>query len=117
MTATVSRDLAFADGVDPRREDWFLTLTLTLTVVVAVAIKVVGALLIAALLSIPAAAARPLARSPEQMALLAALGGAASALAGLGASYAFDTPTGPTIVTVAASLFALSTTLTLARGR
>merc|ERR1711938_200813 len=48
LTATLSPDLAHASGIDPRREQ--LVLTLALAVVVAVAIKVVGVLLIAALL-------------------------------------------------------------------
>ncbi|MEY2956634.1 MAG: hypothetical protein RL123_1362, partial [Pseudomonadota bacterium] len=68
----------------------------------------VGALLIAALLIIPAAAARPFAATPERMATLAALIGAASALGGVGAAWRLDTPAGPTIVAVAACLFALS---------
>ncbi len=48
---------------------------------VAVAIKVVGVLLIAALLIIPAAA-RPFSDTPERMAVLATIGGVVSVLAG-----------------------------------
>jgi zinc transport system permease protein len=109
LTATLSTELAYAEGIDPRREQ--LILTLALAVVVAVAIKVVGALLIVALLIVPAAAARPLSRTPERMALAAALIGAAAALIGLGASVLADTPTGPTIVCAAAGLFVLTTGL------
>ncbi|WP_372892472.1 metal ABC transporter permease [Rhodosalinus sp.] len=108
LTTTLNPDLARAAGLDPRREE--LVLTLALAVVVAVAIKVVGVLLITALLIIPAATARPFARTPEGMALLAAGLGAGSALGGLAGSYHLDTPTGPTIVSVAAGLFVLSTT-------
>lgn len=107
LTATLNPDLARASGIDPRREEFGLTLALA--VVVAVAIKVVGALLIAALLVIPAAAARPLARTPEAMAIGAALIGGASALGGLWAAFLLDTPTGPSIVCTAAVLFALTT--------
>ncbi|OSP54041.1 iron chelate uptake ABC transporter family permease subunit [Pseudoruegeria sp. SK021] len=106
LTATLGPDLAYACGVNPRREQ--LVLTVALAVVVAVAIKVVGVLLIAALLIVPAAAARPLSRTPEIMALLAAGFGAASALIGLRLSYLQDTPAGPTIICVAAILFALT---------
>ncbi|TFH87737.1 hypothetical protein EQG41_06575 [Billgrantia azerbaijanica] len=106
LTATLDTDLARASGVDPRREQ--LVLTLSLAVVVAVALKVVGVLLIAALLIIPAATARPFSRTPETMALLAAAIGAASTTGGLQAAYWLDTPTGPTIVSLAAILFALS---------
>jgi len=109
LTATLSAELAHAEGIDPRREQLFLTLALA--VVVAVAIKVVGALLIVALLIIPAAAARPFSHTPERMALSAALIGAASALIGLWVSVLADTPTGPTIVCSAAAIFALSTAL------
>ena len=104
LTATLNEELAYASGYDPKREQ--LILTLALAVTVAVAIKVVGVLLIAAMLIIPAAAARSLARSPEMMALIAAAIGAFSAVAGLRAAYVFDTPAGPSIVCVAAILFA-----------
>ncbi|MEJ1991831.1 MAG: metal ABC transporter permease, partial [Maritimibacter sp.] len=105
ITATLSRELAAASGVNADREG--LVLTLALAVVVAVALKVVGALLIAAMLIIPASAARGLARTPEGMALGAVAIGAGSALAGLATSYEFDTPTGPSIVAVAAGVFVL----------
>ena len=71
LTATLNEDLAYASGIDPKREQ--LVLTLALAITVAVAIKVVGVLLIAAMLIIPAAAARPLSRTPEGMALVAAM--------------------------------------------
>ncbi|MDA7966312.1 iron chelate uptake ABC transporter family permease subunit [Ruegeria sp.] len=103
LTATLNEELAYASGFNPKREQ--LILTLSLAVTVAVAIKVVGVLLIAAMLIIPAAAARSLARSPESMALIAAAIGAISAVAGLRAAYIFDTPAGPSIVCVAAVLF------------
>jgi len=104
LTATLNEDLAYASGIDPRREQ--LVLTLALAITVAVAIKVVGVLLIAALLIIPAAAARPLSRTPEGMAVVAAGIGSISALVGLRAAYVFDTPAGPSIVCVAALIFA-----------
>ena len=77
----------------------------------AVAIKVVGVLLITAMLIIPAAAARPLSRTPEQMALTAAAIGGLSAFIGLRAAYALDTPAGASIVCVAALVF-LATSVT-----
>ncbi|MBW6506596.1 MAG: metal ABC transporter permease [Rhodobacteraceae bacterium] len=109
LTATVNEELAVAAGLNPRREG--LVLTLALALVVAVAIKIVGALLIAALLIIPAAAARSLARGPESMALGASLIGAASVLAGLFASLRFDTPAGPSIVAASACIYAATALL------
>lgn len=105
LTSTLNEDLAHASGIDPKREQ--LVLTLALAITVAVAIKVVGVLLIAAMLIIPAAAARPLSRTPEGMALVAAGIGSISALVGLRAAYIFDTPAGPSIVCVAALIFAV----------
>ena len=104
LTSTLNAELAYASGIDPKREQLILTLALAITV--AVAIKVVGVLLIAAMLIIPAAAARSLARTPEAMAMIAAAIGGISAVAGLRAAYLFDTPAGPSIVCVAAVLFA-----------
>ena len=106
LLSTLNAELARAAGIDARREQ--LILTLALAVVVAVSIKVVGALLIAALLIIPAAAARPLADTPERMALVAAGIGALSALGGLWLAWELDTPAGPSIVCVAAGVFALT---------
>ncbi|MFM2365763.1 MAG: hypothetical protein RIR95_370 [Pseudomonadota bacterium] len=105
LTTTLNEDLAHASGLNPDRER--LVLTLSLALVVAVALKLVGALLIAAMLIIPAAAARGLARNPESMAALACGIGAISSLAGLQLSLWQDTPAGPSIVTAAAVIFAL----------
>ena len=106
LTATVSPDLAYAAGIDPRREQ--LILTLLLAGVVAVSIKVVGALLITALLIIPAAAARNLSRTPEAMAVIAVICGIIAALGGVGLSFTLNTQAGPSIVCTAAALFVLS---------
>lgn len=106
LSSTLSPDLAAASGIDARREG--IVMTLALAVVVAVAIKVVGVLLIAAFLLVPPAAARPLARTPEGMAVWATVIGAAAAVLGLWGAWQFDTPVGPTIVTFAAIGFVLT---------
>ncbi len=106
LTATLNEDLATASGIKPAREQ--LVLTLALALVVAMSIKVVGALLIAAMLIIPAAAARGAAKTPEAMALGAVLIGMAASVGGLVASLQWDTPAGPSIVVVATGVFVLS---------
>ena len=106
LTATLSPDLAHAAGINPRRMQ--LMLTLLLAAVVAVAIKVVGALLITAMLIIPAAAARNFASTPERMAVLAMGLGALSAIAGLRLAIILDTAVGPAIICVSAALFTAS---------
>ncbi len=115
LTATLNEELAFSSGIRPERER--LVLTLALAVVVALAIKVVGALLIAAMLIIPAAAARNFARTPEAMAAVAVGLGLASVWLGLGGSLRADTPAGPSIVAAAAALYALSVGLGTALRR
>lgn len=106
LTSTLNADLAHASGIDPKHEQ--LVLTLSLAIVVAVAIKVVGVLLIAALLIIPAAAARPLSSTPERMVLAAAAIGCIATFCGLRAAWLLDTPAGPSIVCVAALIFAIT---------
>ncbi len=106
LTATLNEDLAHASGINPDRER--LVLTLALAVVVAVALKLVGALLIAAMLIIPAAAARGFARSPEAMAGFAVGIGALASVVGLALSLWQDTPAGPSVIAAAAAVFALS---------
>jgi zinc transport system permease protein len=106
LIATLSPDLAVADGLHPARER--LVLMLALATVVAVSLKVVGALLITSMLIVPAAAARPLARSPEGMAAIAVAVGAVAVVAGLRASFVWNTPSGPSIVLAAVAIFALA---------
>jgi zinc transport system permease protein len=106
LSATVHEELARVEGVpvDLMR----LALVLLIAITIAAAMKIVGVLLITSLLIIPAATARRFARTPEQMAVLAAILGAVAVGAGLYASLYFDTPSGPSIVVAAAAMFALS---------
>jgi zinc transport system permease protein len=106
ILSTLNPDLALASGYSPKREQ--LILTIALAVVVAVAIKVVGVLLIVAMLIIPAATARPFSRTPEMMAIIAALLGSSASVIGLRTSLVFDTPTGPTVVCIATGFFIVS---------
>jgi zinc transport system permease protein len=80
---------------------------LLMAIVIAISMKIVGVLLITALLIIPAATARQLARGPEQMAVIATGLGVIAVVAGLLASLEWDTPSGPSIVVAAAVLFVL----------
>ncbi len=105
LAITVHEELARAEGV--RVGLVRLVFTLLIALAVAIAMKIIGLILIVALLIIPAATARRLARSPEQMALLASLIGAAAVAGGLHASLAWDTPSGPSIVVAALALFTL----------
>ena len=104
---TLQEDLAQAEGI--RVFLCNLLLMFLMTLVVAVSIRSVGILLISSLLIIPAATASQLARSPEGMAIIASFIGVTSVGLGIYFSFALDTPSGPTIVASAASLFTLLT--------
>lgn len=106
LAITVHEDLARVEGV---RVGWVkAALMLTLALVIAIAMKVVGVLLITALLVIPAATARRFASSPASMALLGSVAGALAVCLGVAASWWWDTPMGPSIVLGAGLLFAAS---------
>lgn len=105
LAITVHEELARAEGV--RVGLVRIAFTLLIALVVAIAMKIIGLILIVALLIIPAATARRLACSPEQMALYASLIGVAAVAGGLHGSLAWDTPSGPSIVVAALALFVL----------
>ena len=106
LAITVHEDLARVEGVPVRRVQ--IAFMLIIAVTIAIAMKVVGILLITSLLIIPAAAARALSRTPEQMAVLASIAGVLAVFGGLAGSFHWDLPSGPSIVTSAAVLFGLS---------
>jgi zinc transport system permease protein len=106
IAVTVDEDMAVAEGVNGMRTQLIFTVLIALTV--ALAMKIVGVLLVTALLIIPAAAARRFAFTPEGMAIGAVIIGAMAVVSGLFASLQWDTPSGPSVVAAAAFLFALS---------
>ncbi|MCR9135306.1 MAG: metal ABC transporter permease [Alphaproteobacteria bacterium] len=106
FAATVNPELAEAEGMRPHRSN--LIFVLLMATVIAISMKIVGVLLITALLIIPAATARRFASGPEQMAVLAALFGAAAVVGGLFGSLNWDTPSGPSIVVAAVIFFVIS---------
>jgi len=106
VASTVNPELAEAEGLEP--ETARLVFMLLMALVIAIAMKVVGILLITALLIIPAATARRFSASPETMAVLASLVGVLAVVGGLFGSLKFDTPSGPSIVVAALVLFVAS---------
>ena len=114
LVSSISEDIAAAAGVSSRRERMVLTLLLAL--LVAISLKVVGALLIAAMLIIPAAGARLWARGPETMAVGAMGIGIVAVVSGLAMSFWYDSPAGPSIVTGAAICYAISLGIGRMRG-
>ncbi|RUT30289.1 zinc ABC transporter permease subunit ZnuB [Arsenicitalea aurantiaca] len=106
LAATVSAEIAEAEGLKPARARFVFMLLMA--GIIAIAMKLVGVLLITALLIIPAATARRLAATPEHMAGIASVLGAIAVAGGLFGSLSWDTPSGPSIVVAALVLFLLS---------
>lgn len=106
LASTISHELAEAEGLHPQRAQ--LCFMLLMAVVIAIAMKVVGIMLITSLLIIPAAAARRFSRTPEAMAVLAAVMAMLAVSGGLWGSLQWDTPSGPSIVVAALGLFLCS---------
>jgi zinc transport system permease protein len=103
LALSVHEDLAAAEGTNTERVK--LVFVLVLALIVAIAIKIVGVLLTIAFLIMPAAAARPLSETPEQMALFAAIFGGLAVALGLFLSLTFNAPGGPSIVLMLALIF------------
>ncbi len=106
LSITTDESLAAVEGIHVVRLKWILMMMMA--IVFAIAMKLIGVLLITALLVVPASAARQFAKSPEQMACLASLLGIVSVILGIIFSGWWDWPAGPSIVVVSALLFILS---------
>ena len=106
FASTVNYDLAQAEGMNPDRVN--IIFTLLMAAIIAISIKMVGLLLITGMLIMPAAMARNLSDNPIMMVFIATVGGLLSVLLGLFASLEFNSPSGPSIIVAALTLFLLS---------
>jgi zinc transport system permease protein len=102
VAVSVSREIAQAEGIEVRKVQ--LIMYLMIALLVAVMMKVMGVLLIAAMLVIPTSSARILSSSPERMVIFSALFGFAALAGGILSSFQFDWQTGPAIVLSATTL-------------
>lgn len=103
---TVSEDLAASEGIHPLREN--MALAMLTAMAVSVSARIVGVLLVASLLIIPAAAARQFASSPVAAAAFAVCCGVLSVAAGITLSLHTDAPAGPAIAAAAFVIFVIS---------
>ena len=106
LQIALSRDLAAVQGVNVAALEYILFVLLAVTV--AVSMKLVGIILVTALLVVPAAAARNLSSSMRQMFGWSVSLGVIASVLGLLSSYWLNTASGPTIVLVCVALFAVS---------
>ena len=100
------QEMAEASGI-PARRIFYLLLTLVATTIV-ISLKTVGAILVFAMVLIPASTAYQLTHSLSHMTVYAVTIGVLSAAAGVLISSAWDLPSGPAIVLVATFGFFLS---------
>ena len=106
IAATVNAEIAAAEDLHPERAQF--TFMLLVAGLIALGMKVVGVLLIVSLLIIPPAAARALAKTPEQMVIGSVVTGTVSVVVGLYFSRILDVQSGPSIVLAALALFGVS---------
>ena len=110
VAVSVSREIAQAEGIEVRKVQFLMYIMIAL--LVAVMMKVMGVLLIAAMLVIPTTSARLFSRSPEQMVAVSALYGLGALAGGIGSSFQFDWQTGPAIVVSATMLLLITLAIT-----
>lgn len=101
--ASFDEPLAKADRLSVRLHNYLLAVSIA--VVIVISIKIVGLLLVAAFLVLPAATARLVAPSLAWMTLLSMVLGSTSVVAGLIISYFADLPSSAVIILLQAGLF------------
>jgi ABC-type Mn2+/Zn2+ transport system permease subunit len=100
------QEMAEASGI-PARNLFFLLISL-IALTIVVSLKAVGAVLVYAMILIPAATAYQLTRSMKGMMIVSILFGLFSSVAGMVLSFIMDIPSGAAIVLLATALFFLS---------
>ena len=106
LRVTIHEGIARVEGVSVF---WIRTAFMVLVaLVISLSLKVLGGLLMTAMLIVPAATARRFAFSPEQMAILASVFGVFSVILGITGAQMMDTPPTATIVVCSLGLFVLS---------
>ena len=106
FAATISYDLANAEGMKPEIANYIFTIILA--GIIAISIKMIGVLLITGLLLIPPAMSRNFSKSPKEMVIYSILGGIVSVIIGLFCSLELNTPSGPSIIVASMFLFIIS---------
>lgn len=103
----VSFDAEFAELRGVQAKAWHLFLLCLTALAVVLLVRVVGILLVVALMTLPAAVAGFFSRRLWQMMLLAAIFCAVFVTIGLAVSYTCETRSGPTIICLAAAFYLL----------
>lgn len=101
----IDTDIAKVQNIPVKISAMVLAILSALTVVVGM--RVVGLLLVSAIMIIPVAAAQQVTNSFKSTMVLASLLGLASSVSGLLISFFIDVPPGPTIVMISLGIFAI----------
>lgn len=115
LFATFDPDVAQVTGVKVAWVEALVMMMLSLTILVTM--RVIGTLLISALLVIPAATSRMLTNSFARMLWISPVLGAVSGFVGMNAAYHLDTSASATVILVAAIGFVVVYAATGLRGR
>ncbi len=99
----INAELVKAEGVNVQVLK--LGFSLILALFVAISFKIVGVLLITAMLILPAAAAFSVSNSPLKMIIYSAIIGCSAVIAGIALAIYFNLPTGPSIIISSLCLF------------
>ena len=99
----LDREMAYLSGANPDRFQLIMYVILALATVLG--IKILGVILVSALLIIPVSIAKLISRSFQKLVLWSIVLAEVIVLAGLFVSYFFDLPTGATIVLTGTVLF------------
>lgn len=111
LAMTIHEELAEVEGVQTQRLK--ILFVVMLAVVIAISMKLLGVLLITAMLIIPPVTARPFSKTPEQMVGLSIIISMIAVLGGLASSWFFDTPAAPSIVVISTLGFVVSQFISL----
>ncbi len=115
LFATFDPEVADVSGVNVARMEALLMLMLATTILFTM--KVMGVLLISAMLVTPAATARMMTNSFSRMLTIAPIIGASCGFVGMLVSYHIDVSPGATIILMASTVFLVVFTVTGSRGR
>ncbi|MBI2041542.1 MAG: metal ABC transporter permease [Candidatus Nealsonbacteria bacterium] len=106
ILAGISEDLARSEGIKIKKQN--LIYLLLIAAIVALGVKIVGTLLVGALVIIPAAAARNFSKNLKEYSLGSMALGVLSCFSGIMISKVFNLPAGPMIILSSASFFLIS---------
>jgi ABC-type Mn2+/Zn2+ transport system permease subunit len=112
MLVSIHEDLAKTEGVNVNLYN--LIYLLAIAIIVALGVDLVGGLMTAALVAIPAAAARNVSRNLTQYGLASGAFGMISAIIGILSSTFSGLPAGPLVILTSAAIFAI--TLPVVKG-